>query len=484
MTITALPTPPLRGQSPTTFSNDADTFLNALPTMVTQINATTANMDTQYGYVYSNVSTTASQAAQATTAANSAISAKNTIEVLFLGSKASNPTTNNSGGALVVGCKYFNTAVGEDRVWTGTNWVASTALGGTVASLNVDGLFKLKTNMWHQDSATSERLFFESNGSYGGSQRTILRGNELNFWNNAGTEVFKVVSNGGMFCTGQASLNSNGVFMAAHSVTVGGTNGGGNTVGFGATPGGPGGLGQIGADSNHLFVGSNTYYIAGDRFSANGYAPKIRLFTTDNSILFQQTDNGIAGNVQNQHTAGQFDSDGVFSVRSRNGWGWVAAQGGGGGNTGFFSLFRPGGERTGYIGNAADVAGSTNLIAADNNHPWRFAGKAPQSDVDATLGVDLPRLSQFTSSQAANGYTKLPNGLIIQWGTISLPTDTTNTVSLNIAFPNNNFAAWTTMQGGGLPTRNSTSVSAKTLTNITIIMNGNSQSVYWMAIGN
>ena len=52
MTITALPTPPSRGQSPTTFSSDADTFLNALPTMVTQINATTANMDTQYGYVY------------------------------------------------------------------------------------------------------------------------------------------------------------------------------------------------------------------------------------------------------------------------------------------------------------------------------------------------------------------------------------------------------------------------------------------------
>ena len=486
MTITALPTPPSRGQSPTTFSSDADTFLNALPTMVTQINATTANMDTQYEYVYSNVSTTATQAAQATSAANSAVTARNQIEVLFLGSKASNPTTNNQGGALIVGCKYFNTTVGEDRVWTGTGWVSSTAIGGTVAGLNVDGLFKLKANLWHVDSFDSQRLYLENDGT-GNSQRTILRGNEFNFWNSAGTGVFKVVSNGGMFTTGQASLNANGAFLSAHSVTVGTTNGGNNSIGLGVAPGGNGGWGTIGADSTHSYVGTNTYYAAGaDRFSVNGYAPKIRLFTTDNSILFQQTDNGVAGNSQVIHTIANFDNGGVLVVNSRNGYGSVGITGGGPSHAGFVSFQRPAGERTGYIGYTNDVANSNNLIVSDNGHPWRFTGGgvAPQSDSDAVNGVDLVRLSQFASTQTTNGYTKLPNGLILQWGTVSLPTDTTNTVSLNVAFPNNNFAAWTTMQGGGLPTRNSTSVSGKSLTNLTIIMNGNGQSVYWMAIGN
>lgn len=38
-TITELPDPPLRSQSPTTFSGTAETFVEALPTMVDEINA-------------------------------------------------------------------------------------------------------------------------------------------------------------------------------------------------------------------------------------------------------------------------------------------------------------------------------------------------------------------------------------------------------------------------------------------------------------
>lgn len=41
--------------------------------------------------------------------------------------------------------------------------------------------------------------------------------------------------------------------------------------------------------------------------------------------------------------------------------------------------------------------------------------------------------SDFTASLAGNGYTKLPNGLILQWGLVSMPPNSSATVTLPIA---------------------------------------------------
>ena len=42
----------------------------------------------------------------------------------------------------------------------------------------------------------------------------------------------------------------------------------------------------------------------------------------------------------------------------------------------------------------------------------------------------------FENSKTENGYTKLPNGLIFQWGTVTgILTNATSTVTLPIAFP-------------------------------------------------
>jgi microcystin-dependent protein len=66
MTITALPTPPSRGSSPSTFAADADRFLAALPTLATQINAAIPSIDAVPGYAAS----AAASAATAQAAAN------------------------------------------------------------------------------------------------------------------------------------------------------------------------------------------------------------------------------------------------------------------------------------------------------------------------------------------------------------------------------------------------------------------------------
>ena len=71
-------------------------------------------------------------AGSATAAAGSATSAAATLvdfEALYLGEKASDPTVDNQGGALVEGALYFNTTSDVMRVYTGSAWanVAPTA---------------------------------------------------------------------------------------------------------------------------------------------------------------------------------------------------------------------------------------------------------------------------------------------------------------------------------------------------------------------
>jgi len=77
----------------------------------------------------SAAATSATNAANsATAAAGSATSAANSFTTFndqYLGSKTSDPSTNNSGGALVAGNLYWNSTVSEMRVYNGSTWVAA-----------------------------------------------------------------------------------------------------------------------------------------------------------------------------------------------------------------------------------------------------------------------------------------------------------------------------------------------------------------------
>lgn len=77
----------------------------------------------------SSASSSASAAASsATAAAGSATSAANsytTFNNQYLGSKSSDPTVNNTGGALVAGNLYWNSTASEMRVYTGSAWLTA-----------------------------------------------------------------------------------------------------------------------------------------------------------------------------------------------------------------------------------------------------------------------------------------------------------------------------------------------------------------------
>lgn len=77
----------------------------------------------------SAAATSATNAANSATAAagsaTSAASSYTTFNDQYLGSKTSDPTTNNSGGALVAGNLYWNSTVNEMRVYSGSAWQAA-----------------------------------------------------------------------------------------------------------------------------------------------------------------------------------------------------------------------------------------------------------------------------------------------------------------------------------------------------------------------
>ena len=81
----------------------------------------------------SNASTSATNASNAQTAAeaarDSALAAYDNFDDRYLGPKASNPTLDNDGNALLAGSLYYNTTVPEMRLYTGSAWVAAYVSG-------------------------------------------------------------------------------------------------------------------------------------------------------------------------------------------------------------------------------------------------------------------------------------------------------------------------------------------------------------------
>ena len=76
-----------------------------------------------------NAGNYASAAADAQVAAESAQAATEAVydqfDDRYLGAKATAPTTDNDGNALIVGALYFDTVTSSMQVWTGSAWVAA-----------------------------------------------------------------------------------------------------------------------------------------------------------------------------------------------------------------------------------------------------------------------------------------------------------------------------------------------------------------------
>lgn len=86
----------------------------------------------------------------------------------------------------------------------------------------------------------------------------------------------------------------------------------------------------------------------------------------------------------------------------------------------------------------------------------------------------------LTDLQSANGYTKLPNGIYIQWGTTTASTVGVTT-SFPIAFPT---ACWGVIGTNTNQTNPPSPSISYTRTNFTATVSSGSPTVSWFAIGN
>ena len=70
-------------------------------------------------------------------AKDATVMSADTVQEIFLGTKASDPMVDNQGNALVAGVMYFNSTTGTLRIWSGTEWnLGAFSVAGAVVSVN------------------------------------------------------------------------------------------------------------------------------------------------------------------------------------------------------------------------------------------------------------------------------------------------------------------------------------------------------------
>lgn len=157
MAITALPTPPSRQQPEATFATNADAFLGALPTFVTEANALQADVNSKQATASAAATTATTKAGEALASANAAAasassadtsagqaagSASDAADIFsdmdkrYLGAKSTEPSTDNQGQPLQVGAVYYDTALGKVRTWNGSAFVEGISAVAGVTSVN------------------------------------------------------------------------------------------------------------------------------------------------------------------------------------------------------------------------------------------------------------------------------------------------------------------------------------------------------------
>ena len=122
-----------------------------------------------------------------------------------------------------------------------------------------------------------------------------------------------------------------------------------------------------------------------------------------------------------------------------------------------------------------------------------FATGNGSVDGSGNVSIALSMGSGFTSSKTTNGYTYLPNGILLQWGyTSSVAEDVVSNITLPITFPNAAFSLSVTPVSDSISSGNTDfSAHGKILSTSQIALAITSSSgaypraagVYWLIIG-
>ena len=115
--------------SASTSASNASTSASNASTSASNASTSATNASNSASAASTSASNAATSETNAAASAASAASALDSFDDRYLGTKASNPTLDNDGNALLAGALYFSTTENIMKVYDGASWIAATSAG-------------------------------------------------------------------------------------------------------------------------------------------------------------------------------------------------------------------------------------------------------------------------------------------------------------------------------------------------------------------
>ena len=128
----------------------ASTSASNASTSASNASTSASNASTSASNASTSASAAAADAASAASALAQTLAAYDNFDDRYLGTKASDPSVDNDGNALVAGALYFDSTTGAMKVYTGSAWVAAYVSGGA-------GVLQAANNLSDVSSTTTAR---------------------------------------------------------------------------------------------------------------------------------------------------------------------------------------------------------------------------------------------------------------------------------------------------------------------------------------
>jgi hypothetical protein len=225
-------------------------------------------------------------ASAAATSASNAATLYDNFDDRYLGAKASAPSVDNDGNALLTGALYFDTSTESMKVWSGTAWLdAYASLSGAVTS--VSGTAPIQSSGGSAPTISITQATTSTNGFVSSTD-----------WNTFNGKQAALVSGTNLKTVGGASLLGSGD-VGTLGISYGGTGQTTASAAFNAlspiTTAGDLILGNGSNSATRLPIGTNGYLLTSDGTTASWQSAPVSLPSqTGNTGKFLKTDGSVA----------------------------------------------------------------------------------------------------------------------------------------------------------------------------------------------